>query len=221
MAFDEYLLGQALAADQAAVRVYGWEQATVSLGYFQKDSRSVDVRFEGVPNVRRLSGGGAILHHHEITYSIALPKSHRVANNPGELYELAHAAIINELAVIGVQANRRGDVNQPNDEPFLCFARQDPNDIVLRGTKIAGSAQRRRRGAVLQHGSILVRASELAPELPGISELSPGASVSAIDRTRIGRSIALLLASGFDETCLADAETKDVEGLVAKYERVE
>ena len=57
-------------------------------------------------------------------------------------------------------------------EPFLCFSRGDARDIVLGQHKVLGSAQRRRRGAVLQHGSLLLALSEFAPEFPGLRELT-------------------------------------------------
>jgi lipoate-protein ligase A len=57
-------------------------------------------------------------------------------------------------------------------EPFLCFARRTPGDVLLDGSKIAGSAQRRHHGAVLQHGSILFERSPLAPEVPGLQDLT-------------------------------------------------
>jgi len=58
-----------------------------------------------------------------------------------------------------------------DEEPFLCFQRRSPGDVVLGAAKIAGSAQRRRRGAVLQHGSVILGRSPAAPELPGIEDL--------------------------------------------------
>ena len=200
MAFDEFLLVQALNLNQLAVRIYGWETATVSLGYFQKDTSQVEHRLQALPIVRRLSGGGAILHHHEVTYSIAIPKSHPLANNPGQLYELVHAVIIKELSKCGVVAQCRGDVENASNDPFLCFTRQDPNDIVMHATKIVGSAQRRRRGAILQHGSILLRSSEHVPELAGIADLDPAARIEQLERNDLGRSIAMALGEDLPES---------------------
>lgn len=65
----------------------------------------------------------------------------------------------------------------PTPEPFLCFERRTEHDVVLGDAKIAGSAQRKRRDAVLQHGSVLLARSDAAPSLPGVGDLS-GATVS-------------------------------------------
>jgi lipoyl(octanoyl) transferase len=210
MAFDEYLLARALDDNQLAVRVYGWETATVSLGYFQKDSSQIDPRLSQLPLVKRLSGGGAILHHHEITYSIAVPKTHAQASNPGQIYQTVHAAIIDELSLLGVKSRCRGVIEKPNDDPFLCFSRQDPNDIVLNETKIVGSAQRRRRGAILQHGSILLAASNHVPELLGISDLASSIEIENLDRESLGHSISSTLSQSIIVDQLSASEEQAI-----------
>jgi lipoate-protein ligase A len=77
------------------------------------------------------------------------------------------------LSEFGVAVAPRGHDSSRPDEPFLCFLREAAPDLVVNRHKVLGSAQRRRRGAVLQHGSLLLRASEYAPELIGLSELAP------------------------------------------------
>lgn len=174
---DETLLQQVSTDDrQAFVRIYRWSKPTVSLGYFQQTNDSVDPRISGCDRVKRVTGGGAILHDQELTYSCVVPSTHRVRSNPIQLYELVHTAIIELLRSLGVDSSMRKDVagwteGTTADEPFLCFLRSDPRDVVLRGYKILGSAQRRRRGTILQHGSILLRASPLTPEVVGICDL--------------------------------------------------
>jgi lipoate-protein ligase A len=174
MAVDEALLEESLASDTAFLRLYRWSEATVSLGYFQNDvGQRGDPRLAGLPMVRRLSGGGAILHHHEQTYSCCLPPSHPLAQQPYQLYERIHAAFADCLAELGVPTSPRGQEINRRDEPFLCFLREAAPDLVVQGRKILGSAQRRRRGAVLQHGSLLLQSSEHLPELAGLQELAP------------------------------------------------
>ncbi len=173
MAVDEVLLEAAAAGEACTLRIYEWDQATVSLGYFQSaDDPSLESRFPRLPKVKRLSGGGAILHHHEVTYSMAIPDGHPLAVNPGVLYEEVHRRVIAMLAGLGVEVRLRGVPIQLATEPFLCFSRGDARDIVLGPHKIMGSAQRRRRGAVLQHGALLLSRSEHAPEFPGLAELA-------------------------------------------------
>lgn len=171
MAIDEALLNSALTG-VASLRLYQWVVPSVSLGHFQaKHPADIPARFASLPVVRRLSGGGAILHDRELTYSCALPASHPLSRDPGEIYDCVHQALIAVLQRHGVGCRMRGDAAF-TDHAFLCFSRGDARDIVLGSHKIVGSAQRRRQGAILQHGSLLLRQSEFAPEFPGIAELT-------------------------------------------------
>lgn len=172
MAIDEALLDSAAAGGPFTLRLYRWREATISTGYFQRNSPEVarGGRFAGLPVVRRLSGGGAILHHHELTYSVTAPPDHPLAKEPGLLYAAAHAAMRAALREQGVPVEFRGSSHE-GDKTFLCFSRGDRRDLVALGQKVLGSAQRRRHGAVLQHGSLLLRASEFAPEFPGLTDL--------------------------------------------------
>jgi len=173
MAVDEVLLEAAAADGSCTLRIYEWDAATVSLGYFQAvDDPSLESRFPELAKVRRLSGGGAILHHQEVTYSIAIADGHPLSVSPGVLYEEVHRRVIALLGQWGIEVRLRGEALRFEAEPFLCFSRGDARDIVLGPHKIMGSAQRRRRGAVLQHGALLLARSEFAPEFPGLAELA-------------------------------------------------
>lgn len=176
MAVDETLLESAADHGLSSFRWYQWSEPTISIGHFQKtlEPELVD-RLGKLPYVRRISGGGAILHHHELTYSLAIAQTHPLAANPRELYDRIHDVVISALHQWGVDCHPRGDTISDRDKEFLCFSRGDSFDVVLGGYKILGSAQRRRRGAVLQHGSLLLAASPLTPEFPGIAELSQAA----------------------------------------------
>jgi len=198
MAMDSTLLDLAAHRNRSVLRIYQWHEPTVTLGYFQAASLSEKIPFPGLPVVRRLSGGGAILHHQELTYSCILPDSHPVRNDPSMLYSIIHRALIRLLAQCGAPATLRSEHPAHHSdavisdtrhqrlnsaptppaaviaEPFLCFLRSNPNDIVhCSGQKIVGSAQRRRRGAILQHGSILLQSSPHAPQIPGLRDLNP------------------------------------------------
>lgn len=171
MQIDAGMLDRAVAGE-VTVRTYQWSRPTVSLGHFQKlDDAVIPENLTNLDIVQRLSGGGAILHHHELTYSFAIPKWHARSETPLSLYELAHSDIIEILNHWGITAQMRGDAAF-RDESFLCFRRGDARDIVIGPHKIVGSAQRRRQGAILQHGSILLQRSEYLPEIAGIFELS-------------------------------------------------
>lgn len=164
-------------AGRSVVRIYRWETPTISLGHFQK-SVQLPSQFASCPVVNRLTGGGAILHDREITYSFAVSAEHPFRHDPVLGYVRIHEAIIGVLGELGVRCQMRGEPangagSNVRDETFLCFLRQDPRDVVIGEQKIIGSAQRRRKGSILQHGSILMRASDLVPEIPGIVDLYP------------------------------------------------
>lgn len=176
MAADEVLLESAQAGI-ASLRCYGWATATVSLGYFQPDkARRDDERLANLPFVRRPTGGGALVHHHELTYALALPSSSPWQSRGHETWLCRmHTIIAEALAELDVTPE-----TVPQEQPardFLCFHHLTPGDLVLDSAKIVGSAQRRQRGALLQHGSVLLAGSPHAPTLPGIRELT-GRAVS-------------------------------------------
>lgn len=198
MAVDEALLEAGALADRVVVRIYRWSQPTVSVGYFQQNTMDIPVALKHLPVVRRLSGGGAILHDCELTYSCVLPPVHPARHNPSSLYRVIHHALAECLTELGLPAWIRSErLNVPGDpsaagggrrEPFLCFLRADGNDIVnADGFKLVGSAQRRRRGVTLQHGSILLSASPLTPGVPGAIDLFPAFDVRQFsDRVPLG-----------------------------------
>lgn len=177
MAVDELLAAEAVALDRPLVRVYGWSEPTVSLGGFQRlaDARAATV-IAGLPLVRRPSGGGAIVHGTDLTYAVAVPRSHTWGSDPQVLYDAFHEALAVELRQRGIAAERHPgrDRAAGDDERLLCFDRRARGDLVVQtlssgpdGHKILGSAQRRLRGAVLQHGSLLLRSPPLARAVAG------------------------------------------------------
>ena len=208
MATDEYLLEAALSDGLKAVRMYRWIEPTVSLGYFQDSSdEALQTTFQKLTTVRRLSGGGAILHHHELTYSFVLPPDNPLTKIPTELYGRVHSAIIKVLGDFGAECAMRGEDSAKSDEPFLCFVRGDRHDIHCTGHKVVGSAQRRRKGAVLQHGSIILKRSPHAPEISGLSDLSESfqqktASAKDVDdlESAIGDAIAQSLGTAIAQS---------------------
>lgn len=206
MAVDEVLLESAISAGLATVRVYEWSKPTVSLGYFQNPG---DLReapsLAGLPVVRRLSGGGAILHDDELTYSVALPPFQKLFQQPHELYDLVHGGLARGLAEIGFAVSCRGQTLKRPDEPVLCFQRQNAHDLVCAGHKVLGSAQRRRRGAILQHGSLIRRASASAPDVWGLEELA-AKKLPADLNTILARHVANVLAESWQIGSLTASE---------------
>ena len=180
MAADEVLL-QSAQSGQASLRFYGWTEATLSLGYFQASAtRESDPKLLALPFVRRPTGGATLVHHHELTYALALPEACRT----GEPW-LARMHRVIGAALNGLGVACRAASKQEKEHSVLCFQQYTSGDLLLGGSKVAGSAQRRQKGCLLQHGAVLLRASPHAPQLPGILEqtgrdLSPGECQAAI-----------------------------------------
>jgi lipoyl(octanoyl) transferase len=175
MAVDEALLESASASNLLTLRFYQWTPATLSLGYFQSlADRAEHPPSKACPVVRRSTGGGAILHDQEVTYSLIAPVRERFGDAAKGLYDAVHQSLVRTLAELGVQATLySSEITQSTaPEPFLCFQRRAVGDVIVDGQKIAGSAQRRHHGTVLQHGSFLLRKAVAAPELPGLVELT-------------------------------------------------
>ena len=206
MAVDEALLETAIADGVATLRWYQWSEPTVSLGYFQKSAELAgDVILSRLPAVRRLTGGGAILHDDELTYSVALPANQKLFERPEQLYDIVHESIVGGLCEMGLPVSFRGQTLKRADEPMLCFLRQDSHDLTLGGNKVLGSAQRRRRGAILQHGSLIRRASPLATHLPGLADLCP-AEFSEDLAKRLAVRVAESLADSWMPGALTEQE---------------
>ncbi len=195
MAVDEALLESAAASGRCSLRFYQWQQPTLSLGYFQPHAaRAAHYASRACALVRRQTGGGAILHDRELTYSLVIPRAHPLAVDSTRLYVVVHEAIQAVLQANHVSATICANPHKvaKSDEPFLCFQRRAIGDMLLGGAKICGGAQRRRHGAVLQHGSLLFSQSAFAPELPGILQLcgqplTPAATSKAIVQELAGR----------------------------------
>ena len=162
MATDEAILSAVNDAQSPpTLRFYQWDQPTISLGCFQKitDFAAQDPVIAAMPVVRRQTGGGAILHDDELTYSLTLPLNHPIATSDiAALYQLVHDAFIESLSAWGVTATYRGGNDRGNSQrgPFFCFARTHRLDLVIGNDKLLGSAQRRAKNAVLQHGSLIL-----------------------------------------------------------------
>ena len=227
MAVDGALV-EAVAEDQTpTLRIYRWERPTLSLGYFQAYAeRESHLPSLGADVVRRLSGGGAILHDRELTYSLVLPSTHPLAADTQQLYHTVHQAIVSWLYSFFpaeglswrlVLCGGEPDKSVQREQPFLCFQRRSPGDVLLVDSaaagdhKLVGSAQRRRRGSVLQHGSILWSTSRLAPEVCGFAQLS-GLKISLEEAQRLLPS-RLLEALDF-----GGVESPLTEGIVAAAE---
>lgn len=174
MARDEAMLHSAADRGIASVRFYTWTEPTLSLGYFQPAAdRLTDTALSQMAWVRRATGGAAIVHDpaHEITYSLALPAGEQWQARGESWICRMHYAVRDVLKELGVPAEVVVCGEERKLGPVLCFRHHTAGDLTVSGGKVAGSAQRKWKGALLQHGSILFGRSPLAESLPGIADL--------------------------------------------------
>lgn len=169
MAIDEALLAaQVEGGFPPTLRLYAWRPACMSLGYFQRATSEVDLeacRAAGVDVVRRPTGGRAVLHEHELTYSVVV----RQALLPGsvlETYQVLSEGILAGLSYLGIHGEQarpraRTETGARRDETdgahAACFDAPSWYETMVGGRKIVGSAQTRRDGVILQHGSLLLK----------------------------------------------------------------
>lgn len=157
MAIDEAVLmavGRKLVPP--TLRLYSWEPSGLSLGFFQpiREIDEMACAEQGITIVRRLTGGRAVLHAHDVTYSVALPADHPLSSG-GVLstYLKLSQALVAGLKLLGVPAelSRRGTRSQ---RQAACFSVPSTYELVVGNRKLLGSAQVRQAGGVLQHGSL-------------------------------------------------------------------
>src|ERR1043166_3427968 len=159
MAWDEALMARARRTGEAVLRVYAWSAPTLSLGRNQAARDAYDLEGaerRGVGIVRRPTGGRALLHDHEVTYSVTAPEA--FDPSPRGAYERINLVLLDALRALGVPAvvaTVSARARPPGLSP--CFDEPSAGEIVLDSRKLVGSAQWREAGAMLQHGSILIR----------------------------------------------------------------
>jgi lipoyl(octanoyl) transferase len=171
MGIDEAIM-EAYAAEQAAptIRFYGWQPAAVSLGYFQHGEKEINFaacKNQGLDIVRRLTGGRAVLHSRELTYSIIVGEDY-----PGmpmtitASYRYLSKGLLLGLEGLGLTAEMTkplASYGQHNRQPAsaACFDAPSNYELTIDRRKLIGSAQVRKHGVILQHGSILL---DFSPE---------------------------------------------------------
>ncbi|MBC7185473.1 MAG: lipoate--protein ligase family protein [Calditrichaeota bacterium] len=248
MAVDEAMaIEAAQGVATPTLRVFAWQPPCISLGYHQRVEEIDRERClaDGVELVRRPTGGRAILHHEELTYSVVIPASSPwFGEEVAQTYELISLALVEGLKSLGVAARferaqqtevdyRRGEFSVP------CFSSSVRNEVLWKGRKLVGSAQRRYEGAVLQHGSILLGSAHLrlVDYLAGLDEQKRAryrehlrqrtAAVNEIAGREVSfAEMAEALAKGFARGVgvsvrsgeLTEKETARATELLAKYQ---
>ena len=164
MALDEALMTRAAETGECVLRVYTWARPTVSFGRNQTALGFYDagrMARRNIALVRRPTGGRAILHHREVTYSVTAPTAS--LGSLRESYERINRLLVYGLSRLGVAARvEAGSGRAPRPTAAPCFEQPVAGELSVNGRKLAGSAQWRDGGALLQHGSILVQDDQSA-----------------------------------------------------------
>lgn len=173
MALDEALL-EWHSEDKIppTIRFYGWDPATLSIGYFQKAEKEVnfeEVRKRGLGFVRRPTGGRGVLHDDELTYSVIVSEQHKsMPHTVTEAYRVISEGLLEGFRALGLDAyfaiprTEEEKEGLKNPRSSVCFDAPSWYELVVEGRKVAGSAQTRQKGVILQHGSILLSIDEEA-----------------------------------------------------------
>lgn len=157
MACDVALMERARRTGESVFRVYAWSQPTLSFGRHEATRRQYDpvaIAAAGVGLVRRPTGGRALLHHREVTYSITAPSNATVSL--ADSVRAFNRLLLRALHALGVAATEARDARTLRPEGAACFAAPSAGELTLHARKLVGSAQVRQDGALLQHGSILL-----------------------------------------------------------------
>jgi len=240
MAVDEALLeacraglasGRPAGEIGAVFRVYAWTPPALSLGRSQSAGRDVDLealKREGIDLCRRLTGGRAVLHDRELTYSLIGPEA-LLGRTIGETYRRVSEGLAGGLRRLGVPVEMAPPAAAPYASHGSCFATTSVWELAVGGRKVVGSAQCRMGGAVLQHGSVLLRNPEarLAGLLRPRGRQGPPAPAYAVGIEEVlgrevpFRELARLLKEGleaalgmeFRESALDPAERARAEAI--------
>jgi len=167
MAVDEAILQlHSQGKVPPTVRFYTWNPATLSIGYFQKAIKEINmdaVRENGLGFVRRATGGRAVLHDKELTYSVIVSEEHpRMPSSVTEAYKIISMGLLHGFQNLGLKAEMVSLASEEEKEKYsspgssACFDSPSWYELVVEGKKVAGSAQTRQKGVILQHGSILL-----------------------------------------------------------------
>ncbi len=171
MALDEALLDWHSKGEiPPTIRFYGWNPPTLSIGYFQQVEKEINldaVKKYGLGFVRRPTGGRGVLHDKELTYSVIVSEDHpEMPKTVTEAYRVISEGILQGFMQLGLDAyfaiprteEERAGLKNPRSA--VCFDAPSWYELVVEGRKVAGSAQTRQKGVILQHGSILLDIDE-------------------------------------------------------------
>lgn len=236
MAVDEALMRSAQREGGVTLRFYRWEPGCLSFGRNQAARGAYDAdaaEARGIDVVRRPTGGRAVYHHRELTYSVTAPAA--AWGSLRETYCRINSALAHGLGAVGVPAVCAGDRlpagRAPRPTARACFRDPLPGEVTAAGRKLIGSAQWRDGGALLQHGSLLLVDEQEVVEQLRTQQVDSSVESGAISVSELlGRApdagaLVGALARGFEAEFrvavrpseMTDAERESAASLEARY----
>ncbi|MBD3321439.1 MAG: hypothetical protein GF350_10135 [Chitinivibrionales bacterium] len=238
MTADLYLLAHCRETETVFIRFYGWSPPAISLGYRENPASTLDfdaLRKDKVDWIRRATGGRAVLHWEDITYSVIFSRAiAAMGNSVSRTYNLICRCLQEGLKRCGVTStshNSAPDIARERSAVRLpCFLAPNRDEIMVDGKKLVGSAQKRTADAVLQHGSIpwtgayrrlpdyLALAQQkresqkrlLARKCTSIREIAPGSSQNKVIDSLI-EGFCAVLPFEYDEKAWTENEKKEIK----------
>jgi lipoate-protein ligase A len=209
MAVDEMLAASVAAGGAPVLRFYRWEPACLSLGRNQPARGRYDLAAlaaAGIDVVRRPTGGRAVLHRRELTYSVAAPVA--LLGPQRAAYAAVNRALVAGLRRLGAAASLQPGTGARAPHPSLapCFAEPVEGEVVAAGRKLVGSAQRLLDGVLLQHGSLPLHddqsavAAFLLDRDPSAAEAPPATLAGVLGREPEWAELTAALAAGWEES---------------------
>ena len=229
MAVDEALLNFHKPG-RPVFRVYGWEPGALSIGRFQNAKNALDLeacRRSGIPFVRRITGGGIIHHHDELTYSLVCSQEDIASGvSVKESFRILCGFLLSFYEKIGLNADFAVNAfpgSRLGVPAAFCFAGKEEYDITVNGRKIGGNAQRRFKNIIFQHGSIPLRLSR-EESASYLAEKSAGLDMTAVCLEELGvdletRALKTILREAVQshfKTGLSDQELSSEETAAVK-----
>jgi lipoate-protein ligase A len=162
MAADSYLLSVCPSLPYVFLRFYAWDTPSITIGYMQNQEKLLDLEAmnrDGVSWIRRPTGGRAVLHYNDITYSCVFSKQiSEMGTDIADTYHLISQCLMKGLSLSRIPCSTHNSLLDPEgvrrEVKLPCFLAPNRNEIMVDGRKLVGSAQKRTAEAVLQHGSI-------------------------------------------------------------------
>ncbi len=225
MAADSWLFTTAHKREEIVIRFYGWDPASISLGYMQNPTLDLDLsalRTQKIGFVKRITGGRAIYHDTDLTYSVSFSTAHAMLGSTiRQTYKLIAQCLCNGLALGGLETNFHTKEIDPravrSNTKLPCFLAPNRDEVMVDNKKLIGSAQKRGSPGVLQHGSIpLSMAFAQLPDFLSISNeertaqkkllISSCTCIHASAPSLTKDKLVSLLCTGFAETLALPAE---------------